>query len=106
MEDTVQFFLPSKSQEQEQDRHRQNLADQVSDENCIHNHVQSQIGVRHWLRVLFINQIGSTTVPIIIGGGHLPQVSAWGISLSKFLAEWISRDATDRLSALPVSPGG
>jgi len=75
MEDTVQFFLPSKSQEQEQveDRHRQNLADQVSDESCIHNHVQSQIGVRHWLGVLFINQIGSTTVPIIIGGDTCPR---------------------------------
>ncbi len=68
MEDTVQFILPSKSKSQEQveDRHRQNLADQVSDENCIHNHVQSQIDVRNWLGVLFINQIGSTTAPIIV----------------------------------------
>ncbi len=75
MEDTVQFNLLSKSQSQEQveDRHLQNLVERVSDENCIRNHLQNQIGISYCLGTLLINQFGCTTAPIFIGGDTCPR---------------------------------
>jgi hypothetical protein len=75
MEDTVQFNLLSKSQSQEQveNCHPQSLAERLSDEHRIRNHLQNQIGISHCLGALLINQIGSTTAPIFIGGDTCPR---------------------------------